>query len=63
VGGRFNRAELAWAAGKGIERLVAWTQRGNEDMQRLNASLGYATRSKLLTMRAPRDSVLELLAS
>jgi GNAT superfamily N-acetyltransferase len=63
IASTLKRAQLTWAARNGIERLVTWTQRGNEDMQRLNASLGYVTRSKLLTMRAPRDRVLELLAN
>ena len=33
--------------------LVTWTQKGNEAMQALNASLGYENRSRVLTMQGP----------
>ena len=33
--------EIAWAAANGIRRLVTWTQTGNENMQAVNARLGY----------------------
>jgi RimJ/RimL family protein N-acetyltransferase len=48
-----KRAQLHWAAANGIGTLVTWTQKGNEAMQALNRSLGYADRSKVLTMQGP----------
>jgi GNAT superfamily N-acetyltransferase len=45
--------QLHWAAGAGVVELVTWTQRGNEGMQALNASLGYENRSRVLTMQGP----------
>jgi mycothiol synthase len=44
---------LHWAASNGVVELVTWTQKGNEAMQALNASLGYVTRSRALTMQGP----------
>ncbi len=46
-----KRRQLAWASRNGIREVVTWTQLGNEAMQRVNASLGYATRSISRTMR------------
>ena len=37
----------------GVVELVTWTQKGNEGMQALNASLGYENRSRVLTMQGP----------
>jgi mycothiol synthase len=48
-----KRAQLAWAAASGVRELVTWTQRGNEDMQRLNARLGYLVACESMTARAP----------
>jgi mycothiol synthase len=48
-----KQAQLHWAAGAGIERLVTWTQRGNEAMQALNRSLGYRDVSKVITFQGP----------
>lgn len=48
-----KRAQLHWAARNGLERLVTWTQSGNEAMQTLNRSLGYEDVSKVLTMQGP----------
>ena len=45
--------QLHWAASSGVVELVTWTQRGNEAMQALNASLGYENRSRVLTMQGP----------
>jgi mycothiol synthase len=45
--------QLHWAASNGVVELVTWTQKGNEAMQALNASLGYVTRSRALTMQGP----------
>jgi GNAT superfamily N-acetyltransferase len=46
-------AQLHWASANGVVELVTWTQKGNEAMQALNASLGYETRSRVLTMQGP----------
>ena len=35
--------EIEWAAANGIRELVTWTQTGNENMQAVNARLGYVT--------------------
>jgi len=43
--------QIAWASASGIGELVTWTQRGNEGMQRVNARLGYVTRSVSLTLQ------------
>jgi mycothiol synthase len=48
-----KRAQLHWAASSGVVELVTWTQKGNEAMQALNASLGYENRSRVLTMQGP----------
>jgi mycothiol synthase len=48
-----KQAQLHWAFRNGVARLVTWTQRGNEAMQSLNRSLGYADRSKKITYRGP----------
>jgi GNAT superfamily N-acetyltransferase len=45
--------QLHWAAKAGVVELVTWTQKGNEGMQALNASLGYENRSRVLTMQGP----------
>ena len=36
--------QIAWAATNGLRELVAWTQTGNENMQAVNAKLGYELR-------------------
>jgi mycothiol synthase len=46
-------AQLHWASQAGMQRLVTWTQAGNEPMQGLNRSLGYRDVSKVLTMQGP----------
>jgi len=46
-------AQLHWASAAGVVELVTWTQKGNEGMQALNASLGYENRSRVLTMQGP----------
>ena len=46
-------SQLHWASSTGVVELVTWTQKGNEAMQALNASLGYVTRSRALTMQGP----------
>jgi len=46
-------SQLYWASQSGVVELVTWTQKGNEAMQALNASLGYVNRSRVLTMQGP----------
>jgi mycothiol synthase len=46
-------SQLHWAAASGVVELITWTQKGNEAMQALNASLGYESRSRVLTMQGP----------
>jgi GNAT superfamily N-acetyltransferase len=46
-------AQLHWASRNGVVELITWTQKGNEAMQALNASLGYVNRSRVLTMQGP----------
>ena len=48
-----KRSQLHWASTNGIVELITWTQKGNEAMQALNASLGYENRSRVLTMQGP----------
>ena len=48
-----KRTTLAWAAGHGITEVYTWTQRGNDDMRRLNERLGYVYRSETINVRAP----------
>jgi GNAT superfamily N-acetyltransferase len=53
VASALKRKALAFAAANGIREVYTWTQRGNEDMRRLNEHLGYVTRSESITLRAP----------
>ena len=53
IGRALKLTQLHWAAATGVVELVTWTQKGNEAMQALNASLGYVTRSRALTMQGP----------
>ncbi|MBA3841214.1 MAG: GNAT family N-acetyltransferase [Actinobacteria bacterium] len=48
-----KQTQLRWAELNGVVELVTWTQKGNEAMQALNASLGYQNRSRALTMQGP----------
>jgi mycothiol synthase len=43
VAAALKEREIAWAATNGIRELVTWTQTGNENMQAVNARLGYVT--------------------
>jgi mycothiol synthase len=52
VASALKRATLAWAAANGIGEVYTWTQRGNDDMRRLNEHLGYVTRSESISVRA-----------
>ena len=53
VASALKRTALAFAAVNGIREVYTWTQRGNDDMRRLNEHLGYSTRSESITLRAP----------
>jgi GNAT superfamily N-acetyltransferase len=53
IGRVLKRTQLCWAAENGVVELVTWTQRGNEAMQALNRSLGYADKSKVITYQGP----------
>ena len=53
IGTLLKRAQLAWASANGVLELVTWTQRGNEDMRRVNERLGYVIRTESVTVRAP----------
>ena len=53
LGRVLKQAQLHWASQSGVAELVTWTQRGNEAMQALNRSLGYADTSKVLTYQGP----------
>jgi mycothiol synthase len=46
-------SQLHWASASGVVELITWTQKGNEAMQALNASLGYESRSRVLVMQGP----------
>lgn len=48
-----KQRQIAWAATNGIRELVTWTQRGNQNMQRVNHRLGYVIRDESLTMHRP----------
>jgi GNAT superfamily N-acetyltransferase len=53
IGTLLKRTQLAWASRSGVRELVTWTQRGNENMQRVNERLGYVIRTESVTVRAP----------
>jgi mycothiol synthase len=44
---------MASAAQQGLREVYTWTQRGNDDMRRLNERLGYAYRGVSISVRAP----------
>jgi mycothiol synthase len=48
-----KRRQISWAAENGLRELVTWTQRGNENMRRVNERLGYEYRGLTLAMIAP----------
>jgi GNAT superfamily N-acetyltransferase len=53
VAAALKRTTLAWAAANGVREIYTWTQRGNDDMRRLNERLGYLSRGVSITVRAP----------
>ena len=44
---------IAWASANGIRELYTWTQTGNENMQAVNAKLGYVTGHVSISLRRP----------
>jgi mycothiol synthase len=44
VAAALKERQIAWAAANGLIELVTWTQTGNENMQAVNAKLGYVVR-------------------
>jgi GNAT superfamily N-acetyltransferase len=53
VAAALKRTTLAWAVAGGIREVYTWTQRGNDDMRRLNERLGYVYRGMSISVRAP----------
>jgi mycothiol synthase len=53
VAAALKRTVLAWAAVHGVHEVYTWTQRGNDDMRRLNEHLGYTYRHESIGMQAP----------
>ncbi len=53
VASALKRATLAFAAAHGVGEVYTWTQRGNDDMRRLNERLGYIYRGENIRLRAP----------
>lgn len=47
-----KRQTLTWAAGHAIREVYTWTQRGNDDMRRVNERLGYVYRAVSISVRA-----------
>ena len=52
VASALKRAAPAFGAEQGVREVYTWTQRGNDDMRRLNEHLGYVTRSESIRVRA-----------
>lgn len=52
IASTLKRWTHAWAARNGITEVYTWTQRGNENMRRLNTRLGYTTRTESISTRA-----------
>jgi mycothiol synthase len=52
VASALKRAALAFGAEQGVREVYTWTQRGNDDMRRLNEHLGYATNAESIRVRA-----------
>lgn len=49
IASALKRQTLWWAAEHGISEVYTWTQRGNEDMRRLNEHLGFGYRTISIT--------------
>jgi GNAT superfamily N-acetyltransferase len=48
-----KREQIRWAAAAGYERLLTWTQEGNDAMRSLNLKLGYRERLASLSVKGP----------
>jgi mycothiol synthase len=48
-----KQRQISWAAANGLRELITWTQRGNENMRRVNERLGYEHSGITLAMIAP----------
>jgi mycothiol synthase len=48
-----KETSIAWASANGIREVYTWTQTGNENMQAVNAKLGYLTRHVSKSLRRP----------
>ena len=48
-----KRAQIAWAAGAGLERLVTYTDARNDPMRGVNARLGYRAAPVQIVVRGP----------
>ncbi len=48
-----KRQQLAWAAAAGYQRLVTYTQEGNDAMRALNLKLGYRERLASIAVKGP----------
>jgi GNAT superfamily N-acetyltransferase len=51
VAAYLKRLTLHWAASNGVTEVYTWTQRGNEQMRRLNERLGYVYGQESITVR------------
>jgi mycothiol synthase len=52
VASTLKRTSMAWAAEHGITEIYTWTQRGNENMRRLNEHLGFTYGITSIDVRA-----------
>lgn len=48
-----KRAQIAWAAQAGLERLVTFNDEANLPIRGVNTQLGYEPQSPVLLMRGP----------
>jgi mycothiol synthase len=53
IGEALKREQIHWAAAQGYERLITYTQEGNDAMRGLNMKLGYRERLAELSLRGP----------
>jgi mycothiol synthase len=50
IGSYLKRRTLHWAASNGLREVYTWTQRGNDQMRRLNERLGYVEGKQSITV-------------
>ena len=58
-----KRRTLHWAASNGLAELYTWTQRGNDDMRRLNEHLGYVYGRQSITVAVSTVELGHVLSS